>query len=146
MYLDASLKSRGSCDLLWLFGHNFHSHDLQQIPLGYVLKGWLKVINLHILAVVQAAFSVHTTDLISQGSLFCYRFFCHDLQGCLLHGSTKKVTIIPLASPRRHEKQVPFNGAKWGGQHCMLENVISRLRMEVGGQVSPGVGTCHFLA
>lgn len=79
VYLDASLKSRSSCDLLWLFGHIFHSHDLQQIPLGYVLIGWLNVINLHVLAAVQAAFAAHAADLVAQGSLFCYRLFCHHL-------------------------------------------------------------------
>lgn len=86
----------------------------------------LKVISLHILAAIQTAFPPRGADLVAQRSLFCHRLFCHDLQRCLLHGN-EKVTNIPLTSPRRREKQVLlYNRAKWGGQLCTLENIISR--------------------
>lgn len=102
----------------------------------------LKVISLHILAVIQTAFPAPGTDLVAQGNLFCHRVFCHDLQGCLLQGN-EKVTNIPLTSPRRCDYLTEQSGV---GGTAHLRTLSAGLRKEMDAQVSPGVGTCHLLA
>lgn len=106
----------------------------------------LKVISLHILAAIQTAFPPRGADLVAQRSLFvtdCSAMTCKD--AC--YTETKRSQIFPLHHQGDMKSKCYYITEQSGvGSSAHLRTLSAGLRKETGGQVSPGVGTCHLLA